>query len=143
EVWHVVDAEHTAGGRAGRSTVHTAWERGSDRWNRGRFVVLHPPGDEPDPADLPPNHQLLPLDDHVATAELRRRIYAGQSIHDRLHPDVAGYIERHALFTSYVPGRHTLLRLNEPRLLIVCDERNPDACEIAERYRRYEHRHPN
>jgi nicotinate (nicotinamide) nucleotide adenylyltransferase len=143
EVWHVVDVEHMIGGGSGRSNVQTAWEKGSDRWNRGRFVVLHRPGDEPNLADLPPRHQLLPMDNHVSTAELRRRIFAGQSIHDRLHPEVAGYIERHALFTSYVPGRHTKLRLDEPRLLIEYDERNPNASALASQYRRYASDRPN
>lgn len=143
EVWHVVDAGHIVGGRAGRSVVHLGWEDGPTRWSAGRFVVLHPAGAPPDAADLPPNHRLLPLEDHALPDGVRSRIYAGDARPDAIAPDAHRYIQRHHLFQSFVSTGHGRLVLDHPRLLIVFDERNPTAAAIAERYRRLAGEAPN
>src|SRR5207253_1491546 len=68
---------------------------------------------------------------------------AGRSIGDQLLPQVADYIQRHSLFISHVPGRHTRLKLSQPRLLIEYDERNEKAGKIAVEYRRFVSGRPN
>jgi NAD kinase len=135
EVWNVVDAELVTGGRAGRSIIHTCWEKGAERWQRARFIVVHDPQLPPDAADLPPNSRLLPIDNFIPSAGLRIRIYGGHTLENLIAPDVASYIERHRLFMSFVPMRSTRLQIAQPRLLIEYDERNPRAAQIAERYR--------
>ncbi len=135
EVWHVVDAELTSGGRAGRSIIQTAWENGLERWQRGRFIVLHDPQQVPDAVDLPPQSRLLAVDNHIPSAGLRVRIYGGDMLENLIAPDVAAYVDRHRLFRSFVPMRHTRLQIAQPRLLIEYDERNPRAVQIAERYK--------
>ncbi len=135
EVWLVVDAELVSGGSSGRSLIHTGWEYGIERWNRARFVVLHEPGAPPNPADLPPQHRLLPIKKPLSTCDLRHRVYARESTHDLLTANVANYIERHRLFQASVPGITTRWRISQPRLLIEYDEKNPKAVGIADRFR--------
>jgi len=135
EVWHVVDAELVSGGRAARSIIHTCWENGAERWQRGRFIVLHDPQQPPDAGDLPPQARLMAVENYIPSAGLRVRIYGGHTLENLIAPDVAAYIERHRLFMSFVPMRSTRLQIAEPRLLIEYDERNIRAAQIAERYR--------
>jgi nicotinate (nicotinamide) nucleotide adenylyltransferase len=135
EVWHVVGADAVAGGRDGRAPILTVWENGGAVWQASRFLILHPPATAPDAADLPPAHRLLPLDGQVPSSHLRGRIFAGESVDSLVAPDVARYIDRHRLFKSIVPDRFTRLQVRRPRLMIVHDERNERAAEIATRYR--------
>jgi NAD+ kinase len=134
ETWHVVGADMVAGGRHGKALIQVAWENGDTLWKRSRFLVVHPPAAAPETAELPPSHRLIPLDGHVPSAEIRARVFAGLPVHELLSSEVAGYVARHRLFASFVPRRFTQLVADRPRLLIVFDERNPRAREIAARY---------
>jgi NAD+ kinase len=134
ETWHVVGADMVAGGQDGRSLIQVAWENGDSLWRRSRFLVVHPPAAAPETAELPPSHRLIPLDGHVPSAEIRARVFAGLPVHELLTSEVTGYVARHRLFASFVPHRFTRLVADRPRLLIVFDERNPRAREIAARY---------
>jgi nicotinate (nicotinamide) nucleotide adenylyltransferase len=138
EVWHVVGPEMVLGGRDGRAAIQVEWEEGPALWHRGRFVILHPPGAPPAPHDLPSMHRLLELEGHVPSAELRTRVYAGSAVDDLFTPEVAAYLRRHRLFRPFDPDRFAWLTLERPRALIVYDERNPRAVELAARYRRLE-----
>jgi nicotinate (nicotinamide) nucleotide adenylyltransferase len=143
QVWHVVSDEFVTAGHAGRCVIQTQWTDGAALWSRSRFVVLHPPGSVPLPADLPPHHLLLAAAGHVPTAELRARVYHGEPIDQLVSPEVAAYIRRHGLFTATVTGRVSRLRIDEPRLLIALDERNERSTALAERYRRFASDDPN
>ena len=134
ETWHVVGADMVAGGRDGRAHIQVAWENGGMLWSSSRFLVLHSPTAAPESDDLPPVHKLIPLDGHVPSAEIRARVFGGQPVHELLTPPVASYVARHRLFSSFVPHRFAPLVADGPRLLIVFDERNPRAAEIAARY---------
>jgi nicotinate (nicotinamide) nucleotide adenylyltransferase len=136
EVWHVVGADMVAGGRDGRAPIQLLWENGGAAWRASRFVVVHQSASPPHPDDLPPAHRLLPLPALVPASELRKGIYSGEPMEAFLGQDVARYIARHRLFTSFVQERFTPLRLRRPRLMIVHDEQNGRAAEIAARYRR-------
>jgi NAD kinase len=106
-------------------------------------VILHPPGQPPVAADLPPHHLLITAPAHVPTEQLRARVYHGEPIDELIPPEVAGYIRRHGLFTATMPGRMSHLRLDKPRLLIALDERNERSRQLAERYRPFESSDPN
>lgn len=144
EVWHVVSDEFVTGGRDGQSIVHTRWEAGAEMWQASRFVVLHPPGDAPDPADLPPHHRLVPAAGHVPTADVRVRIFHGgvDRIDGLVAPPVCEYIRRQGLFASTLPPGETRIRLDRPRLMIVTGPQ-PEARVVAERFRRYESPDPD
>jgi NAD+ kinase len=124
--------------------VQTRWEFGAEMWATSRFVVLHPPGEPPDPADLPATHRLMPADGHVPTADIRFRIFhAGpDAVDGQVAPGVAAYIRRHGLFASTLPPRETRIRLDKPRLLIVTGPQ-PGAKVVAARFRRYESADPD
>lgn len=143
EVWLVVAAEFLTGGRTGRSAIQSRWENGAALWRTGRFLVLHPTATPPDPADLPPIHQLVAVDDHVPTADIRLRIFQGGSAAPDVPPAVDAYIRRYRLFTGIPSPRETRLRLDDPRLMIVFDELNPKAVRLAERFRHLESPDPN
>ncbi|MFO0954561.1 MAG: NAD(+)/NADH kinase, partial [Isosphaeraceae bacterium] len=136
EVWHVFDADVFAGASEGRAVVQARMEDWRAFVERSRFVLLHVPGDLPKPEDLPPTHRLIGLDGHVPSADIRAWVYHGASVDDYVTPEVAAYVSRHRLFASMVPDRLTRLPIARPRLLIVHDERNPKAVEIAARYNR-------
>jgi nicotinate (nicotinamide) nucleotide adenylyltransferase len=136
EVWHVVGVDMVIGGRHGRALIQTTWENGAALWRRSRFLVMHPPDTTPATDDLPPAHELLPLDGQVPSSDLRARIFAGDPVDTLLTPEVARYISRRRLFSSIVPDRFNRLLLEHPRLLIVVDEWNARAGEVAARYER-------
>lgn len=135
EVWHVVSADFLAGGRNGTSAIQSRWPRGEELWKSGRFVVLHPTSAPPDPADLPPVAKLIPVDDHVPTADLRLRVFQGGEAAPDVPEPVAAYIRRYRLFSGIPSPRETRITLDEARLLIVADESNPKARELAKRFR--------
>ncbi|MBA4065868.1 MAG: hypothetical protein C0501_19545 [Isosphaera sp.] len=142
EVWHVVSADFLAGGRGGASFIQTRWPRGRELWAGGRFVVLHPTGAPPDPADRPPACELVPADDHVPTAAIRLRVFQGGGADPDVPDGVAGYIRRYRLYSGVPVPRETRVRLGAPRLMVVADESNPRARAVAERFRRLEHPDP-
>ncbi len=138
EVWHVVSDEFVAGGRNGRSAIHTKWECGADMWTSGRFVVLHPSECAPDPSDLPPRCQLVEADGHVPTADIRMRVFQGGTARPDVPAGVDAYIRRYGLFSGRPTPRETRVRLADLRLKLFFDERNAKARGLAERFRRYE-----
>jgi NAD kinase len=97
----------------------------------------------PETKDLPPQHQLLPVDGHVPSAELRDRVYHGESIDQWVTPEVSAYIQRHHLFVPGIENGPTRWSVSQPRLLIEFDERNTNARTLAEQYRRYASDRPN
>jgi NAD+ kinase len=143
EVWHVVSDEMIRHGCDGCSMIQQRWDQGSELWVRSRFVVLHPSDQLPDAKDLPPQHRLLAIDGHVPSAELRDRVYHGQSIDEWVTPEVSAYIRRHHLFVPGVENGPTRWHVYQPRLLIECDERNTNARTLAEQYQRYASDQPN
>jgi NAD kinase/NaMN:DMB phosphoribosyltransferase len=142
EVWHVVSDEFVAGGRTGRSAIHTRWECGADVWAGGRFVVLHPSGCAPAEGDLPPARHLVPADGHVPTADIRLRVFQGGAAGPDVTADVGAYIRRYGLFSGRPTPRETRVRLSDLRLKIVYDERNAKARGYADQFRRYESGEP-
>ena len=143
EVWHVVSDEMVVNGRQGQALIQQRWDQGVETWQRSRFIVLHPSDRQPAREDLPPHSELLAVDGHVPSAELRDRVYHGESIDPWVTPEVAAYIRRQQLFVPTVSAGPTRWQISDPRLLIECDERNPNALALAERYQRYAHNDPN
>ena len=143
EVWHVVSCDFISGGRAGTSAIQTRWVNGAELWRAGRFVVLHPAGSPPDSADLPPVCQLIAIDGHVPTADMRLRIFQGGDPGEAVPEAVAEYIRRYRLFSDALSPRETRITLAEARLTIVADPGNPKAQALLERFRGLESPDPN
>ena len=138
EVWHVVGADLVAGGGAGRSFVHTSWERGPELWRTLNFAVLKRPGHDLGPGDLPPRHRLVDVRLDGSSGTIRERLFRRESVADLVGPAVADYIERHRLYRAVLPARTARIRLAEPRAILEVADRNPRACAWAERFRRFE-----
>ncbi len=143
ELAYAVGAELVAGGQSGSSVIQLHWERGPERWQRDHFLVLHAADKRPTPADLPPRHKLFELENHVPSAELRSRIFAGNPVDTWVTPEVGEYIRRQRLFVPTLPGQRSCLTFTEPRLLIEFDQRNEQARRTAERYAAYQSDSPN
>jgi NAD kinase/nicotinic acid mononucleotide adenylyltransferase len=144
EVWHVVSADFLVDGGTGQSQIHRTWPHGEELWSGARFAVLHAPGSPPDPADLPPRCELIPVDDrHTPTADIRLRIFLGNDPGADIPEPVAAYIRRYRLFSGLPSPRETRITLDSPRLLIVADEANKRAWAAAAPFRRFESANPN
>ena len=143
EVWHIVSCDFIQGGRNGSSGIQTRWEEGKELWNTGRFVVLHPTGLPPEPADLPPDCKLLAVDHHVPTADIRLRVFQGGDAGQDVPEGVSAYISRYRLFSDAPPPRETHITIDEPRFMIFADEANPKARVMIEQYRHLESSEPN
>jgi NAD kinase/nicotinic acid mononucleotide adenylyltransferase len=143
EVWHVVASDFIANGRAGQSAIQAKWERGRELWATGRFIVLHPAAAPPDARDLPPASELVPIDDHLPTADIRLRVFEGGSARPDVADAVDEYIHRYRLFSGTPSPRETRIILKSPRLQIVHDEHNPTARKLAVRFRALESGDPN
>jgi NAD kinase/nicotinic acid mononucleotide adenylyltransferase/NaMN:DMB phosphoribosyltransferase len=142
EVWHVVSHEFIDSGRTGASTIHTKWECGPDMWNTSRFVVLHPTERIPPTEDLPNTYQLLAVDGHIPTSDIRLRVFQGGRAYPDVPEAVEAYIQRYGLFSGKPSPRETRVRLQNPRLQIVFDERNDTARRLAERFHAYQSSDP-
>lgn len=134
EVWHVVGADLVEKGRDGRSRIHAGWDRGAIIWNECNFAVVKRPGYAMDPADLPPRSRVFEVNQDCSSSEIRTRVYRRQPIVDLVVQPVAEYVERHALYRGGRAPRSTTMRLEDPRPLVVHDERNGEAREIAARF---------
>jgi NAD+ kinase len=134
DLWLVAPAELLRGAHEGKSLLQARMRDGDSLWHTGKYVILHCEIDAPVQADLPPNHQLLKVQQHVASADLRARVYAGKSIEDLVAPEVSRYIARHRLFLPYSAPRSALMSVQRPKLMIVFDDRNERAAELAKRY---------
>lgn len=137
EVWHVVGVDLIQGGQRGQSIIHRKWERGEYIWHNLNFAVVTRAGYEFDPADLPPKHKLFDLKADGASELIREKIYKRQSITGLVTPVVERYIERYGLYRGRIPSRATKYHLEEPRLLIVKDERNARAHTLAEQFQHF------
>lgn len=144
EVWHVVSDEFVSHGRDGHSTVHTRWVSGAAMWSNSRFVVFHPPGSLPDPADRPRTCRLVEVDGNVATADLRAMVFNGgvEAADGFVCRRVTEYIRRHGLFTSAIAPREVRVRLDRPKFKIVAGPQ-AEALDLAARYRHLESPDPN
>jgi NAD+ kinase len=143
EVWHVVSSEFVAGGRAGTSVIQTRWENGRTLWQSGRFLVLHSTASPPEQVDLPLTSELVAIDDHFPTADIRLRVFEGGSARPHVADGVDDYIRRYRLFSGTPSPRETRITLDEPRLMVVADEHNPAARELAARFKPLETPEPN
>ena len=143
EVWHIVAADFVSGGGKGSSAIQTRWENGAELWKTGRFVILHPTGSTPAKGDLPPTTELVAIDDHMPTANIRHRVFDGGEARPDVPDAVDAYIRRYRLFSGIPSPRETRITLEAARLAIVADENNPKARDLAKRFRSLESPEPN
>jgi len=131
EVWHVVGADLLQAGQTGGSFIQKHWAQGERLWRESRFAVISRPGYHFAPDDLPPRHCLIPGGQAGASSEIRSRFFHREKVTDQVVPAVAAYIERHGLYRGGAPLRQARLQLDQPRLMIVSDERNAAALSTA------------
>ena len=138
EIWHIVSSDFVKNGRYGESVIHRQWEAGADTFRALKFAVVARTGNDLDPADLPPQHELFHVDRTDESFTLRERVFHGEPVSGLVPDAVLEYIERYGLYRGTVPSRSTRLELGTPRLMIVADERNPRAMKFAESFRAHE-----
>lgn len=140
ELWHVIGSDLSAGGGQGESAVQKFWDRGTNMWNELNFCIMGRHGYQVRPDDLPPRSMVVPLPEQTAGAssEIRELIYKRMPYASLVTPGVMSYIERYGLYRGRIPARRTRWQAEDPRVLIVADERNPRALALADSYRRWE-----
>lgn len=143
ELWHVVGGDLIRDGHCRDSFIHRVWERGTYIWEHFKFATVTRSGIELRPEDLPPHHRLIALDIEGSSSEIRERIFKRKSITGLVTPEVEAYIERYGLYRGRIPNRTTRFALDSPRLLVVCDEKNPKAVELLPSFEPYKAGNPN
>lgn len=134
EVWHVVDAEALADGAASLSTVRPGWKMPRDAWKDCRFAVIVAPGHRPDPAKLPPRHELFSLEAQGSSKEIRDLILHGQDASHLLAPRAWDYIERYGLYRGTNPAAWSRGSLEGLKCMVRCATGNPRAKEWAAKF---------
>lgn len=137
DVWHVVGGDLIKGGNDGASFIQTTWKNGTAIWNHLNFAVITRDGIDFDERDLPPHHQIFHVQVSGASSSIRERIFNHQPIEELVTPAVSEYIERYELYRGRIPSRLTRFQFEQPRLLIVPDESNPNAMSLVPRFEPY------
>lgn len=143
EVWYVVHHSMIEDGNNRKSVIQMQWDDGLRLWSESRFAILGPSDIRTDSDSLPPHHQFISVPERPSSAELRDRVYRGVSIADCVDVDVNAYVLRHRLFVPDSRERRASFCLEQPRLLIAYDDRNPKSIAIAEKYTRFASSTPN
>jgi len=140
ELWHVVGSDLVRGGSAEQSVIHRYWESAREMWRNLNFCVIARKGYEVEPGGMPPKSQLIhPHQQYsVTSAEICEKIFKREPYTSLVTPDVAAYLERYGLYRGRIPSRRTRWQMEEPRLVIFRDERNPRTGELAHAYRHWE-----
>ncbi len=142
QVWIVAGYPSTRSTSGGLPAFIDASPSGERLWKTARFAMLDD-GAASEQTQLPPNHVCIPVPAYKSCEQVRSMVYHAESIDHLLERKVADYVRRHRL---YIPGAHqssTVLHLQDPRLLIVYDERNPKAVSIAQKYMHLQSSDPN
>lgn len=139
EISFVVAAPFVSGGRNGQSLIHEQWENGRELWDQAHFTVLVNPRDNLDPRDLPPRNLICQIPSEIFSTHIRLKVFNHEAIDQLVTPPIAAYIRRHGLYRGVTPGRQTSLRIDDPRLMAVVDERNPAAVQLNRQYLAHYH----
>ncbi len=136
EVWHVVGTDLTEPGEDGLSFIQRSWVKGAEIWSSLRFAIFVRPGYDASKSELPPHHELFPMQGTGASATIRERVFKHEPIADLVTEEVTAYIERYGLYRGAVMRRRARLDLETPRPFVVVDDRNARATAIAARFER-------
>lgn len=138
DVWHVIRSDLVCGGSRRQSPIHLTWHHGQRVWEELKFIVIVPEGHEVHSNDLPPKHRLLRLPVNPHDDPLREKIYRSEPVGHLLEPRVAQFITRRGLYQGRIPRRASRWKCEDPRLMIVHDDRNARAREWTDRLRPFE-----
>lgn len=144
ELWHVVGADYVSAGDDGMSSIERKWEQGKRLWQELNFAILVRNGYPLHAHHLPPRYELFhPLRNHSSSL-VRDLTARRESISDLVMPEVQAHIERYNLYRGHRRSSAVPFKLDDPRLLIVADPRNPDAVALKEKWKNLEdEEHPN
>lgn len=144
EIWHVVRADFIEGGRRGASVIQRQWERGTELWNTARFAIIARRDRQIERDDLPPNARIIEVAEDGVDLTLRSRVYHRDDTEGLLLPRVKELIERYGLYRgASAISSFASIALDELRLKVVVDERNPKALELKKQVEPYVSDDPN
>lgn len=132
-LWHVVGYDLVTGGKDDGAQIQSKWLNGRDLWADCRFAVVPRAGYAVDEADLPPKCLLLPPVASGSSSDIRTLVFQHKPFRELVPAEVAAYIERYNLYRGGLPVGVTRLSLGDPMAMLVLDERNPRAIELAAR----------
>lgn len=134
EVWHIIGTDLILGGQRGESPIQKTWLKGQELWNKGRFLVVKRPGIAFEPRDLPPKNVVIEAERRGASSDIRNSIFHARSCEGLVTPEVRNYIDRFGLYRGTPAERSSTLKLSEIRPILVVDEQNPQAQELAKKF---------
>lgn len=127
EIWHVVGADWLSGGANGQSLIQTSWQNGPQLWQHSHFAILTRPGHPLNPADLPPNHQIIPLQLEGSSTTIRQILLHGDDASSLLTTKAARYINRYGLYRGNNPASWARGTLADLKPLAYADNSNRKA----------------
>jgi NAD+ kinase len=137
EVWHIVGYDLIEGGRDGEAPIQKKWTDGKKLWKNSKFVVVKREDYSFNEKDLPVTTILVDCEIEGSSTDIRNRRFNHNPIEGFVVSEVAEYIERYNLYRGRLPLSQTLFHIETPRLLLVTDEKNPKAVEVAEILKEY------
>ncbi len=141
DIWIVLSPDMIKGGAIGDSRVHRA--RDERFWKEQQFVIVRKAGEEIDPADLPPHHRFLDIEEGTDSEEIRNRIFHKQPIADWVDPKFEAYIQRRSLYTGMPQTRTPRFQMDEVRPLIIADGWNKKSQEMRKKLPKENTEDPN
>jgi len=131
EVHLIVGSDLIQGGKEGQSHIQREWENGEELWRTANFGIIPRIDCDIQDGDLPPNGRIVANVLSGSSTEIRERVFRHEDITDLVTHSVRQYIERYALYRGMQPARNPDYNLDEPRLMLVIDERNEKAKRMA------------
>lgn len=135
EPWVVVDAAALPALERREERLATTGDPLAGGLERLRFVVLAGGASGAHGAAHLPERLVIDAPAGPRPEALRAMLARGEPIDALVPAKAAAYVRRHRLFLPGMPATRVEFRLDEPKLLVIHDERNPAATALAERYR--------
>jgi len=99
EIWHIIGHDLVEGGAENESEIQRSWHEGEYIWRNLNFAVVVPANCWLAEKDLPPHHQVIPMEALTGrSTRIRELIARGEPFEHLVMPDVAEYIKEHHLY---------------------------------------------
>lgn len=98
DAWHVVGTDIIVPDQQGRVQIKDVWEQGRIMWNALSYAIITRGGHDLDGVELPPHHELVPLNLVGSSTDVKAGIKQGKPWKHLVTPAVADYIERRGLY---------------------------------------------
>lgn len=139
EVWFVVGTDLIESTPGSGPPIQHEWYQGETLWKEARFAVVTREGWKGTKADLPPHHELIDMQLAGSSSTIRERLFKNESVDGLLSEPVEAYVRRYGLYQGRLPRNTTRISLDEARVLVEFDQKNPQAVDIVPHFNAVKH----